>query len=943
MSNEFRLADGGHIDRDRPIDFHFDGQPLSGYAGDTLASALLANGVHRVGPSVKYRRPRGIVSAGVEEPNALVQVDEPHAEPMLTATTVPLEEGLRARSVPGRGQLVDADDSDRHDTMHTHCDVLVVGGGPAGLAVADAAASSGARVILADSDARFGGTLLGRQENIDGLDASCWIDRTTRYLEDQNEVRLLHRTTVFGYYDNNYLMAVEQRAGGSQRIWRIRAKEVVLATGSHERPIVFAGNDRPGIMLAGAAETYLHRYAVLPGRRAVLFTTNDSGYAAAVNLYDAGVDVAAVVDAREVVSTHWASLCIERGIPIHSHAAVVSTSGPSRVTHAHLSTLEADNDRYPGVHKVVTCDLLLVSGGWTPAVHLHSQAGGRLRHDESVGAFLPDGARQRVRSAGACAGTFTTSDCLRYGAQAGSDASIALGFVPEPQVRPTADRVPVLAGTNLAFVPSSSDVEGTTQFVDLTRDATVADIRRATGAGLTSVEHVKRYTTIGTGHEQGKTSGILSTGVIAALNGQHPADLGTTSFRAPFTPVSFAALAGRERGDLYDPIRVTALHDWHVEQGAPFENVGQWKRPWYYPRFGEDMENAVLRECRAAREGVAIQDVSTLGKIDVQGPDAAEFLDRVYTNKISTLKPGRIRYAVMCGSDGMVFDDGTVLCASEGHYLLTTTTGGAAGVLDWLEDWLQTEWTDLRVHLTSVTEQWATIALVGPQARDVLGRVSGIDLDNDLFPFMSWVDGLVAGRRARVCRISFSGELAYEINVPWWHGRELWETLVDAGRPESITPYGTETMHVLRAEKGFPIVGQDTDGTVTPYDLGMNWAVSKSKHDFLGKRSFDREDTRRQDRKHLVGILPQDPGLVLSEGAQLVDTRDLPEPPVPMLGHVTSSYRSATLDRGFALALVHNGHNRHGDTIYSPLGDELVPVTVTDTVFYDKQGARRDG
>ncbi|RCW46245.1 sarcosine oxidase subunit alpha [Halopolyspora algeriensis] len=947
MSNEFRLADRGRIDRDRPIRFRFDGGDYEGYQGDTLASALLANGIHQVATSIKHGRPRGIMAAGAEEPNALVQIERPFPEPMLTATTVELREGLQASGLPGRGQLSTGDDPARYDTMHAHCDVLVVGAGPAGLAAALSAARSGARVIVAEADTEFGGSLLGSGETLDRAPGTEWVRRATAELAACPEVRLLPRTTVFGHYDDNYLVALEHRgeqAHSRQRVWRMRAREVVLATGSHERPLVFAGNDRPGTMLAGSARTYLNRYAVRPGNRAVVFTTNDSAYAAAIDLADAGVEIAAIVDAREVVSTHWASLCIERGITIHADTAVVSTSGTDRVSSAHLCSLRSDGSRTPSVRQVVGCDLLLVSGGWNPAVHLHSQARGSLRFSEDIGAFVPEQDVRSVRSAGAAAGLFATSESLRSGAEAGRDAARAAGFDAEPGRLPRAEKAPVLASRSVWLLPSPADSDGSTRFVDLARDVTVADIRKATRAGMDSVEHVKRYTTLGTAHDQGKTSGTLSTGVIAEMLGRDVAELGTTTFRAPYTPVTFAALAGRDRGDLYDPVRVTAMHDWHVEHGAPFENVGQWKRPWYYPRPGEDMETAVLRECRAARESVGIQDVSTLGKIDVQGPDAAEFLDLVYTNMMSTLKVGRIRYGVMCTADGMVFDDGTVTRTDEQRYLISTTSGNAAGVLAHLEDWLQTEWPHLRVYLTSVTEQWATIALVGPDSRQVLSRVaSGIEVGNDSFPFMSFRDGLVAGRRARVCRISFSGELAFEINVPWWYGREVWEALHEAGQPFGITPYGTETMHVLRAEKGFPIVGQDTDGTITPDDLGMSWAVSKKKTDFLGKRSFSRADTARTDRKQLVGLLPADENLVLPEGSQLVDTAELPEPPVPMLGHVTSSYRSAALDRGFALAVVKAGRDRIGETIYSPVGDRLAAVTITEPVFYDKEGARRDG
>ncbi|MDR7304509.1 2Fe-2S iron-sulfur cluster-binding protein [Haloactinomyces albus] len=947
MSNEFRLADRGRIDRDRPVRFRFDGGDYEGFAGDTLASALLANGVHQVATSIRYGRPRGIMAAGAEEPNALVQIERPFPEPMLTATTVALREGLEASGLPGRGQLSTEEDPARYDTMHAHCDVLIVGAGPAGLAAALSAARSGARVIIAEADTELGGSLLGSGEALDRAPAQRWIDRVVAELEAAPEVTVLPRTTVFGHYDDNYLVAVEHRGEDAftrQRVWHIRAREVVLATGAHERPLVFAGNDRPGTMFAGSARTYLHRYGVLPGNRAVVFTTNDSAYAAAIDLHDAGVKIAAIVDAREHAPTYWASLCVERGIRIHAGTGVVNTSGTDRITSVHLASLRGDPKHPSSVRQLVACDLLLVSGGWNPAVHLHSQARGTVRYSEEIGALVPDRAARGVRSVGAATGSFGTVECLRTGSEAGSDAAREAGFDADFAEVPSAFSCPATPPQPTWLLPGIPADSSGEQFVDLARDATVADVRKAIGAGMSSVEHIKRYTTLGTAHDQGKTSGLLSSGVIAELLGVEVAEVGATTFRPPYTPVAFAALAGRDRGDLYDPIRITAMHDWHLEQDCPFENVGQWKRPWYYPQPGEDMDTAVLRECHAVRTGVGMQDVSTLGKIDVQGPDAAEFLDLVYTNKMSTLKVGRIRYGVMCTADGMVFDDGTVMRTDQHRYLISTTSGGAAGVLEWLEDWLQTEWTHLRVHLTSVTEHWATIALAGPRSREVLARAtSDIDLDNDAFPFMSYRDGVVAGRAARVCRISFSGELAFEINVPWWYGREVWEALHEAGSDLGITPYGTETMHVLRAEKGFPIVGQDTDGTITPHDLGMGWAVSKTKDDFLGMRSFTRADTARTDRKHLVGLLPPADSGAVPEGTQLVESTELPEPPVPMLGHITSSYRSAALQRPFALALVTSGRDRIGQTIYGHVGDQLVPVEITEPVFYDKEGNRRDG
>ncbi|MCQ4043348.1 sarcosine oxidase subunit delta family protein [Streptantibioticus rubrisoli] len=942
----FRLPTGGRIHRDQPLRFRFDGVEYQGYRGDTLASALLANGVHQLASSVRLGRPRGIFSAGSEEPTAVVQIEEPFPEPMLPATTVELHDGLVARSLPGQGRLAGEPDPARYDAMHTHCDVLVVGAGPAGLAAAASAARGGARVVLADERPELGGSLLGSAQLLD------WAADIGAELAARDEVRVLRRTTVFGYYDDNHLLAVERRTNhlgdaapahiSRERVWRIRARQVVLATGAHERSIAFADNDRPGIMLADAARTHLNRHAVLPGRRAVVFTTGDSAYAAALDLAAAGVHIAAIADARPAPGGA-AERAARAGIEVLTGHAVTGTAGEGRVSSV---TVRALRDGQPtGPDREFAADLLLVSGGWNPAVHLFSQAGGRLRYDTAIGAFTPDVCRQAVRVAGAARGVFDLTGCLADGAEAGKGAAEEEGYavaepLPLPSV-PEADE-PVAPAQPLWLVPGRNG--SATHFVDLQRDVTVADLTRATGAGLTSVEHLKRYTTAGTAHDQGKTSGVLTSGVVAHLLGVDMGALGTTTYRAPYTPVGFATLAGRDRGALHDPVRVTALHDWHVRRGAVFENVGQWKRPWYYPSGEEDMAAAVARECRAAREGVAFMDASTLGKIDVQGPDAGVFLDRLYTNMMSTLKVGMIRYGVMCRADGMVFDDGTVIRLANDRFLVTTTTGNAAAVLDWMEEWSQTEWPELRVRCTSVTEQWATVALVGPRSREVLSELAPqLAVSAADFPFMSWRDTQVAGIPARVCRISFSGELAYEINVSPWHAQALWEALSATGEPLGITPYGTETMHVLRAEKGYPIVGQDTDGTVTPQDMGMDWVVSKKKSDFVGKRSHSRVDTARTDRKHLVGLLPEDPSVLLPEGGQLVERDRLPEPPVPMLGHVTSSYRSATLGRTFALALVRGGRQRVGQRLYVPVGEELVPVTVANPVFYDPEGARRDG
>ncbi len=871
-----RLASGGRIDRSRPLRFTFNGRSYAGFAGDTLASALLANDVRVVARSVTHGRPRGIFAAGVEEPNALVQVGP---DP-IRATQVPLVDGLEAVGLNGKGRVRHVPETGRFDKVYAHCEVLVVGGGRAGLAATLAAAATGQRVILVDEQAELGGRLLSAP-------GDRRLGKTLAGLSSMPEVRLLTRATAFGYYDRNLVMVAQHTANGG-RLWQIRATRVVLATGAHERPLIFANNDRPGIMLAGAVRTYLNRYGVAPGRRAVLFTNNDSTQGLTSELRAAGVSVETVVDVRD-------------------HVGVIDTAGDERgLRRVTIGALDGEDV----VPRHVECDLLCVSGGFNPAVHLFSQSQGRLRYDERLACFAPEAATQAVQVVGAANGEF---DHLGLGA-----------------IQP-------------CWVVPNSDSDGSTQFVDLERDVTVADVRRALGTGMRSVEHVKRYTTIGTGSDQGKTAGINESAVVAAQLGQPVAAVGTTTFRPPYSPVAFALMAGRNRGDLFEPIRVTSIHPWHLAQGAIFENVGQWKRPRYYPHGGETMEAAVLRECAAARQKVGVQDVSTLGKVDIQGPDALEFLNRVYTNAFDTLAVGSCRYSVMCKADGMFFDDGVVIRLGPERFLATTTTGGAAGVLDHLEEWLQTEWPELRVRLTSVTDQWAAAAVVGPRSRDVLSKVAqGLAVDAQSMPFMTWRDAEAAGIAARVHRITFSGELAFEVWVPSWYGLALWEAIMTAGEPFGITPYGTEAMHVLRAEKGYVIVGQDTDGTVTPQDLGMGWIVSRRKKDFIGRRSQQRPDTARPDRKHLVGLLPVNPDDLIPEGSQLVEDPDHQAPPIPMLGHVTSSYRSAALGRTFALALVKSGRERLGSPIYAHLPDRVVAATVTEPIFYDKENQRRD-
>lgn len=963
-----RLADGGRIDRSTRLTFSVDGQEYAGHAGDTLASALIANGVLECGPSPYRQRPRGVLAAGLEESNALVKLRRPGdsvAESMLPATTVELVDGLEADYLSGLGELDPADDTAIYDKAYVHTDVLVIGAGPTGLAAARTAAASGARVILIDDQPELGGSLLSARDlSIDGEDSDAWLRHVAGELEAAPEVTVLTRTNAFGSYDSNYVIALESRLDhldasakealtglSRQRLWHIRAQQVVVATGAHERPLVFGNNDRPGVMLASAVRTYLNRYGVAAGSRVLLATTNDSAYEVAADLTGAGVTVAAVVDARAERS-EAARRAEAAGIEVVLGTAVLNTDGDPRVTAATVSAVDA-NGVAVGERRDIACDVVAVAGGWSPVVHLHSQRQGKVRWNEDLAAFVPDGEVAGQQIVGSARGSYTLDTCLAEGRYAGSAALLAAGLISEAEA--PAGPLPAATGSGTTRslwlaaedgVPLDDLVD---HFVDFQRDQTVHDVLRATGAGMRSVEHIKRYTSISTANDQGKTSGVNAIGVIAAAlnDGRSPGEIGTTTYRAPYAPIPFVALAGRERGDLFDPARLTSIHPWHLAHGAEMEIVGQWLRPWYYPRNGESLDEAVLRECAAVRESVGMMDATTLGKIEVWGSDAGEFLNRIYTNAFRKLAPGSARYGVMCTPDGMMFDDGVTLRIDEGRYFMTTTTGGAAKVLDWLEEWHQTEWPALDVSFTSVTEQWATVAVVGPRSREVIARIAPeLDVSNEAFPFMTFRETTLApGIPARVCRISFSGELAFEVNVETWFGQQVWEEIHAAGQDWAITPYGTETMHVLRAEKGYPIVGQDTDGTVTPQDAGMEWIVSKAK-DFVGKRSYSRADTARTDRKHLVSVLPVDTTFRLPEGTQLVAAGTPITPadgPVPMLGHVTSSYHSAALGRSFALALIKDGRNRIGQTLVAPVGDRLVDVVVAETVLYDPEGSRRDG
>jgi len=1006
MSQVNRLAKGGRIDRSQALSFTFNGQTYQGYAGDSLAAALLANGVDIVGRSFKYSRPRGIVAAGSEEPNAVLQIGSTEAAqiPNVRATQQALYNGLVAnstngwpsvntdlmgilgkvgggmmppgfyyktfmypqnlwmtyekyiRKAAGLGRSPTEVDPDIYDQLNQHCDVLIVGAGPAGLAAALAAGRSGARVILADEQEEFGGSLLDTRETLDGKPAADWVAQAVAELQAMPEVTLLPRATVNGYHDHNFL-TIHQRltdhlgeiapmGQARQRMHRVRAKRVVLASGAHERPLVYANNDVPGNMLAGAVSTYVRRYGVAPGQELVLSTNNDYAYRVVLDWLDAGRKVVAVADARSNPRGSWVEEARARGVRILTGSAVVEARGSKRVTGARICAIDAKAHKVTSPGEVLDCDLIVSSGGYSPVVHLASHLGGRPEWREDILGFVPgpgNGIQQRI-DAGAVNGVFALGDVLANGFEAGAKAAADTGYKAVSGSLPQAESLqeePMLA---LFQVPhDKSTARAPKQFVDLQNDVTAAGIELATREGFESVEHVKRYTALGFGTDQGKLGNINGLAIAARSMGISIVQMGTTMFRPNYTPVSFGAVAGRHCGELFDAKRYTAMQAWHLKNGAEFEDVGQWKRPWYFPKNGEDLHAAVARECVAVRNSVGILDASTLGKIDIQGPDAREFLNRVYTNAWTKLDVGKARYGLMCKEDGMVFDDGVTACLADNHFVMTTTTGGAARVMEWLEIYHQTEWPELKVYFTSVTDHWATMTLSGPNSRKLLAKVTDIDLDKDSFPFMSWKEGLVGGVPARVFRISFTGELSYEVNVQADYALGVWEQIIEAGKEFDLTPYGTETMHVLRAEKGFIIVGQDTDASVTPDDLNMGWCVGRTKpFSWIGKRGMNRDDCLREDRKQLVGLKPVDPNQVLPEGAQLVfDPKQ--SIPMQMVGHVTSSYMSAAMGYSFAMAVVKGGLKRMGERVFAPLADgSLIEAEICSSVFYDPKGDRQN-
>ncbi len=978
MSQPYRLARGGLVDRSQALDFTFDGASYQGYQGDTLASALLANGVRLLGRSFKYHRPRGLYSAGVEEMNALMSIGSgARAEPNTRATQVELYAGLTARSqnrwpslkldlmavnnlfaplfpagfyyktfmwparwwrgyekiirqAAGLGVAPAVPDPDRYEKKHAHCDVLVVGAGPAGLAAALGACRKNLRVILVDERAEPGGSLLFDTRKIDGQAAPQWIHGVIDELRGSPRVRILTRCTAFGYYDHN-TVALAERALSSepvrQRLWHVRAANVVLAAGAIERPLVFGNNDLPGVMLAAAVRAYCNQYGVAAGKRVLLFTNNNHAYETAFDLAAAGVAVAAVVDSRAEVPAWLRERLSELCIPLHAQSTVQVALGRRSVSGARIAQAN-------GGSLLVPCDVLAVSGGWAPSVHLHSQSGGKVIYDESIAAFIPGVAKQTAVSVGAAAGKFSLQTALQTGYAAGASG------VPGMAGTPACDEELPYAIAPLWTVPLQSN-DKAKRFVDIQDDVTVEDIALAARENFRSVEHLKRYTTLGMGTDQGKTSNINGLAIMADLRGDPITAVGTTTFRPPYTPVTLGLFAGRETGKRFAPTRLTPMHEWHIAQGATLATTGQWLRPKLYQHAGESYAQAWQRECRHVRAEAGLVDVSTLGKIDVKGPDAGEFLDRVYANNLASLAVGRARYGLMLREDGLVMDDGTVARLANHHYFMTTTTANAGAVMSHLEFLLATAWPDLRVRVTSVSDHFAQIALAGPSSRAVLqALLPQTDITNDALPHMGVLRTILDGVALNIFRVSYSGERAYELSIAAGYGLALWQRLLEVGAPYRLAPYGTEAMGALRIEKGH-VAGPELDGRVTAADLGMGKLASK-KRAFIGQRLLERPGLQAANRPSLVGLLPIGVDTPISAGAVLTESA---KPGTETLGWVSSAVFSPSLNRHVALGFVASGRERIGQRMlaWSPLQGLEIPVEIVAPVFFDSEGERLHG
>ncbi len=995
MSQPFRLNKEGLINRNKKISFTFNGKKLFGYEGDTIASALIANGIHLVGRSFKYHRPRGFFGAGVEEPNAKLQVEfNGHSEPNVNATEMELVEGLSAtsqncwpsvnfdvgainnflkmffpagfyyktfmwpksfwykiyepfiRKAAGLGVASIEKDKERYEHKFEYCDLLVTGSGPSGLASAYAAAKNGAKVILAEDKPRFGGTLLTDDVSIDNLSGKDWAEKIITELKSMPNVTVKNRSQVFGYYDHNMLVMFERvsdhlekksKFTPRQRLWYIRAKETILSTGSIERPIVFGNNDTPGIFLSAAAKEYMKVYGVLVGKKPLIFTNNDSAYETALEFKKNNVEPI-ILDTREEHSSELIDEAKSKGIDIRFSHGVIVANGYKKVKSAKIGKLNKDKNSFEKI-ETVDCDCICVSGFWTPSVHLASQSGNKLKYEEKIDAFIPDKKKQHETSVGAANGSFTLEESLKNGFENGSNLSAKITDTKTEIAIPNVNEKKYGAHDKFWCMPLPKN-ENPKRFVDFQNDVSVSDIEIALREGYRSIEHVKRYTTLGMATDQGRTSNLNGLQLVSNIENKIVPEVGHTTFRPPFTPITIGTIVGREVGMEYMPTRKTPMHEWHEKNNAVFVDAGAWKRPRYYKQGNETLFEASKREAKNVRENVGICDVTTLGKIDIKGPDAAEFLNRVYTNAWMKLPVGKARYGLMLREDGIVMDDGTTTRISENHYHMTTTTAQAANVLSHLEYYLQIVWPELNVNVVSTTEQWAGAAIAGPKSRDMLSKLyPDLDVSNDSLPFMGYKEADFFGVPSRIFRISFSGELAYEINVKSDHGMFMWEKMMEVGKEFGNQPYGTEALSTLRIEMGH-VAGPELDGRTIPSDVSLNGLVSKKK-DFIGKNSLGREAFNVESRQKIVGLIPIDRKSSIPEGSHIVQDQNA-KLPNPKLGHVSSSCWSVENNNPFSLAIMKDGKNMIGKKFFavSPLKNKSIEVEVISSHYVDPEGKR---
>ena len=1000
-----RLAEGGLlIDRNKPIKFEFNGRKLSGFDGDTLASALLSNDQVLVGRSFKYHRPRGIVSSGSEEPNALINLGEKEKfEPNQRATTTELFDGLKAtsqnhwpslnfdigvinnylarflpagfyykmfihprpfwkyiyepfiRKSAGLGRAPSQKDNSKYEHFYAFYDLVIVGGGISGLNAAIAAAESGLKILIMEQTSQWGGRCLVDFPSINEETSSEYISRLLSKLRKFKNVTMRSRMMGAGVYDHGYLLGYERLndhlandEGPRHRLWRIRAKQIVTATGAIERPLSFPGNDVPGIMLASAVRDYAVNFGIAAGNKTAVYTNNDDAYRTAIILNQVGIEVPVIIDARVNGGGELAERARALGIRVENGKAISKVFGKKRVVAVMIcnhKNSDKDNEK-------IECDSIAMSGGWSPVVHLYSHCGGKVKWDEKLALFRPDSSAKPtshdglpfVTAVGSANGFLLIQEVLKDAREGCLNVTQAAGGkVVKKKISKEILQERENALQAIWIAPQDADIKKRSKiWLDFQNDVKVNDVELAAREGFESVEHAKRYTTLGMATDQGKLSNINGLAILASSLDKEIPKVGTTTFRPPYTPISLGSIGGSARDGLFQPVRKTPMHHWHENNEAYMEPVGQWRRPFCYPQAGETHAKAVEREINQTRSSLGLLDASTLGKLLVTGPDAGKFLDMLYTNMMSTLKVGKCRYGLMCSENGFLIDDGVVARIDEQTWLCHTTTGGADSIYSHMEEWLQTEWWDWKVYVANVTEQYAQVGVVGPNSRKLLEKIGGFDVSKEALGFMEWKEGKLGKYDARVFRISFSGELSFEIAVPARQGMEFWNELMQAGEEFQVMPYGTEALHVMRAEKGFIMIGDETDGTVIPQDLNLNWAISKKKDDFLGKRAQERSFMVSANRWKLVGLETID-GSVLPDGAYATADGFNPNGQKSTQGRVTSSYFSPTLKRGIAMGLVLNGPLRNGEVLDFPKIDgTVVRAKITTPVFYDPNGEKQN-